>query len=300
MTRWHILGAGSIGCLFALHLHLAGKQVVLVAKDRTDAARLAAAMPLAGHHLPVCCPEDHPAIDNLLITLKSWQTENALRVLENCVASNATLVLLQNGMANREFLRQQFPDRAIYAAITTEAACRSGTLRVEHTGHGNTLLGAISAKTDETILEKLRSALPVTLHPDIRAASWQKLVVNCCINPLSVLFDCRNGELALLPEAQQRITEVIAECRAVAGAEGMGDELHDIETVVANVIRSTAANSSSMREDVHHQRPTEIASMNGYIVTRGEQHGIATPANRYLLAEISRYHPATHRTGALP
>lgn len=36
---------------------------------------------------------------------------------------------------------------------------------------------------------------------DILSRLWRKLALNCAINPLTVLHDCRNGETARAPSA---------------------------------------------------------------------------------------------------
>ena len=52
--------------------------------------------------------------------------------------------------------------------------------------------------------------------------------------------------------------------------------LHEVE----NVVRATAANWSSMHQDVKNRRgSTEIDYMNGYLAELGRAYGIPTPAH---------------------
>jgi len=48
---------------------------------------------------------------------------------------------------------------------------------------------------------------------------------------------------------------------------------------VESVCRATAANHSSMYQDVTSGRPTEIDSINGVIVAEGRRLGVPTPVN---------------------
>ena len=60
----------------------------------------------------------------------------------------------------------------------------------------------------------------------------------------------------------------------------------DTERMLAHVVRMfelTAANSSSMREDIRNLNTTEIDWINGFLVRVGKQHGINTPANLMLV-----------------
>ncbi len=48
------------------------------------------------------------------------------------------------------------------------------------------------------------------------------------------------------------------------------------------IARRTAANRSSMLQDVQRHAPTEVDAICGAIVTAGEQTGVPTPVNRTL------------------
>jgi len=77
------------------------------------------------------------------------------------------------------------------------------------------------------------------------------------------------------------------ETAAVARASGV--DLADDTAVeaVAAVAESTAANRSSMLQDVDAGRSTEIEAINGAVVERAAQHGIEVPTNRLLAALVS-------------
>ena len=296
-THWHILGAGSIGCLWAYYLAKAGHHITLICKNTEQANALRQATPLIlkkNNHeykaarIEINCIEHIPEdrIDNLLICLKAHQTENAILAIKPSVSRQATLVLMQNGMGNQQLLEAVFPDCAIYAALTTEAACKYDTLSVEHTGQGVTQIGTTGKQIDDNILQKLHCELPVEENQNIETTLWQKLVINCCINPLTVIYHCKNGELANNPEALETIKDIINECRAITCAIGNDSALQNIDIIVNDVINKTARNTSSMLQDVQQHRSTEINYINGFISQLGENLGIPTPVNDHLVATI--------------
>lgn len=297
ITHWHILGAGSLGCLWAYYLKKAGHTVTLIAKDKQHQTQLQSALPLTlvisgkrhNCNLDIISPDNGAPIQHLLICLKAYQTPKGLESIKHAVTESATLVLIQNGMGNQQFLLDNFPYQAIYSAITTEAACRSGTLVIEHTGTGMTQLGNLSATQDMQLLDKLSCDLKTTQHQNIEAALWQKLVINCCINPLTVIHQCKNGALADNAQAQQSISNIITECKLVATSIGKQDYLTDITRHVENVIHSTANNTSSMRQDILNNQMTEIDYMNGYIINLAKKNNISTPENTSILKAIKGY-----------
>ena len=303
-THWHILGAGAIGCLWAAALQQTGCHVSLVSRDARHSQTLQKQLPLSvqntdGHSrscvIPVLEPQQLHTIDNLLICTKAHQTRQAIDSVAHAIKPDSTLVLLQNGMGNQQMLAQKFPNNPVYAAITTEAVTRLADLAIAHKAKGLTRIGPVSQKTDARLTDKLHCTLATQYCDEIESLLWQKLVINCCINPLTALYDCLNGELANLPQAQQQIPQIIAECRSVAQTQGQHTALVRIEQQVQAVIKQTAGNSSSMRQDVHHKKHTEIDFINGYIVLMAQQHAIDVPVNQSLLQQIKSLEHETHK-----
>jgi 2-dehydropantoate 2-reductase len=66
----------------------------------------------------------------------------------------------------------------------------------------------------------------------------------------------------------------------------------DAVDVVFKVAEATAANRSSMGQDVDSKRPTEIEAINGFIVRESKRLGLDAPVNFTLTAliETLQYH----------
>ena len=80
---------------------------------------------------------------------------------------------------------------------------------------------------------------------------------------------------------QDLMRDVVAECLAVARAEGV-QVAGDVQVAVDKLAASMPSQLSSTAQDLARGRPTEIDYLNGLIVKRGAALGIATPANRVL------------------
>jgi 2-dehydropantoate 2-reductase len=76
------------------------------------------------------------------------------------------------------------------------------------------------------------------------------------------------------------------EAAQVASAEGVDLSDFDCFTELNRVLEATAANRCSMLQDVMAGRATEIDSLCGEVVRRGEEYGIATPLNQQLLTLV--------------
>ncbi|NMU82308.1 2-dehydropantoate 2-reductase, partial [Vibrio parahaemolyticus] len=84
-----------------------------------------------------------------------------------------------------------------------------------------------------------------------------KLAINCAINPLTAILQCKNGELAK-PEFKIQLESITQELVEVMSKEGIAIEFRSLFDTVMQVVNATAENYSSMRQDVFHQRRTEI------------------------------------------
>jgi 2-dehydropantoate 2-reductase len=128
--------------------------------------------------------------------------------------------------------------------------------------------------------EALLSAnFDVRIVEDAQSLVWGKLVINSAINPLTALLRIPNGELLARPSAHEVMKELARETARVAYAEHIDLPFDDPVAAVEDVARRTAANNSSMLQDVLRGAITEIDAICGAVVHYGEIHHIPTPAN---------------------
>ncbi|RDV25152.1 2-dehydropantoate 2-reductase [Alteromonas aestuariivivens] len=230
--------------------------------------------------------------DILVLPLKVYQLKSAIAYWQPRMTPDTPVVLLHNGMGGLEILRQFLPAQPVYQATTSHGAIRQPNHSVQHTGNGHTLLGSATdvTKQNPELNSRIKLAFeqclpPVQWQTDMKLALWQKLFVNAVINPLTALHNIRNGELGK-PEYQPLIKQICTECQQVASACGASESLDNILQRVHQVIELTAANYSSMHQDVHHHRPTEIDAINGYLVKQAQKKGIDVPINTLLTEQI--------------
>jgi 2-dehydropantoate 2-reductase len=122
----------------------------------------------------------------------------------------------------------------------------------------------------------------VRIAPGVTALLWGKLVVNAAINPLTALLRVPNGALLERPTTRALLAETASEAAAVAAAQNVTLPYPDPVAMVTSVAQRTAANRSSMLQDVLRGAPTEIDAINGAVVRTAEQLGVPAPINRVL------------------
>ena len=233
----------------------------------------------------------------LLVTLKAPQVSPAVRNLQSVLSDDCPVLLLHNGMGTLDELKGL--SQPLLRGITTHAAMRDGTV-IKHVASGITHIGPANRKSAawSDLADILHAALPdVAWHDNIGAACWRKLAVNCVINPLTVEHDCQNGALRAWPQQIDLLCQELSWVMEREGQQITADSLRDI---VYNVIETTAANTSSMLQDVRAQRLTEIDYITGFLLRRARAQGIALPENTrlYELVKRKESHYDRERIGA--
>jgi 2-dehydropantoate 2-reductase len=128
--------------------------------------------------------------------------------------------------------------------------------------------------------EALQSAnFPVQIVEDARSLMWGKLVINCAINPLTALLRLKNGELLERPPAREMMGVLAQETAQVAIAEQIRLPFQDPIAAAEEVAQKTAANQSSMLQDVLRGAPTEIDAICGAVVKVAQKYNLPTPMN---------------------
>ena len=117
----------------------------------------------------------------------------------------------------------------------------------------------------------------VEVLPEAGDLVWSKLVINAAINPLTALLRVPNGELLSRPSARTLMGLAAGEAATVAEALNFRLAYDDPAAAAEGVARRTAANHSSMLQDLLRGAPTEIDAICGAIVAAGAERSVPTP-----------------------
>ncbi len=297
-SHWQILGAGAIGCLFASKLQQAGSEVTLIVRGNTSRDSACDSRTTvnitSGDHItttefPVSLPTDTSKITHLLLTTKAYDARSALASVAHRLDEHSTILLMTNGMGVCEEVQSDHPQLNFYCGTTTEGAYRQSASHIVHAGNGITKIGGEDcAQPPPWFIDWSGLSIACAWDGDINRALWEKMAVNCAINPLTALFRCANGELLSRPEIAQQLGIVCEEIVAVSAAAGQSLPTNGLYQLVEEVIAKTAANRSSMLQDVLAGRPTEIDYISGYLVRRAKELKLAAPLNARLLTEVGK------------
>ncbi|MFV0596580.1 ketopantoate reductase family protein [Shewanella sp.] len=301
-----ILGAGAVGQLICHQLHSAGLAVGLIAREISASPSEATDW----QDLVFCpMPSNDANTDSvsyrvpqfglnstslqqiklLIMCVKAYQVLDAISPLLEKLSPQCHILLLHNGMGPHLALTPKLNGRGLSLGTTSQGVLRQSRWQVRQTGQGLTQFGHFTGPAlNQTLQDGLLKAIPNSEWVEaIIPCLWQKLAVNAAINPLTALHQCPNGTLA---QAQftQIIASILDELVEVAAHDSVELNRQFLEERVYRVIELTAANFSSMHQDVAHHRPTEIEQINGYICDRASAHGLSAPINAQICQAIKQ------------
>lgn len=282
-----IVGTGALATLFAARLAQAGHSITMLGSWkagldalRKDGARL---IDLDGreHQFEVQAtndPRDCRGAKHALVLVKAWQTQHVAGQLGECLAEAGLAVTLQNGLGNREALARSLGLGRVALGVTTTGATLLSPGLVREGGEGIISM-ELHPHLDPVEGALKSAAFNVHVVEDAQSLIWGKLVINAAINPLTAILRVPNGKLLEIPSAHEMLKALASETAQVAEAENIHLPLPDPIAAAEEVARRTAANHSSMLQDVLRKAPTEIDAICGEVVKTGQKHNVDTPAN---------------------
>lgn len=293
MTNILIVGDGAIGLLLSYFLGSKHKVYVLTRKspnkERFYTSRSQVAEKINAHFISLSELPSYPKFNNVLFTVKSFQVKPAFAQVKSHLSAQCAVVLSHNGMGNVEELIKELNNRQpLYFLTTSMAALKIDHFSVKHTGEGQSFIGGYNEAAHNTALaiNRIFDSVPgLNVTQDIHRLRFEKLLVNIAINPLTALYNVKNGQLCA-PQYSSQIMNLLFEGCQIAKAQGLTISLVEALNKAYHVMTLTAENHSSMHQDVIHNRPTEIMSICGYISEQGRRYSIKTPQNNELLNKI--------------
>lgn len=317
----HILGAGSVGGLVA-HELLALRNPPTVTLLMRNALRLEHFTSINYSSISInrvfktpaeSCPAKkvdagiHTSIkgdiSNLIITTKTYQTEEALKPYLQFIKPSTNILLIQNGLGVVEELYDNvWPEVSqrpnIFQGVISHGAYITSTdgesYQIVHSGPGDLIMARVPkdfgvSSTEDSqgasefpaMIQDLTRAAELNAktmsYPELLVIQLRKFLVNCCMNSITSIVDCINGELNPLPQTRVLFKDIsdealniffktmpilseIKDIEKTLNSESLVDYVVEIGTVIVG------KNSSSMRQDTLNKRDTEIDYINGHLV----------------------------------
>jgi 2-dehydropantoate 2-reductase len=291
-----VVGAGALGGMVAAHLTLAGEDTTIV-EINPARARLLSDTGLfltegrEERNIPmrvVTSLDGLPTMDLVFVSVKSYQTDAAVRGLLPVVGENTKMLSLQNGIGNTATMAEIIGPEKVLCGITYHSIQHVGPNRLRfRRGIKPIQIAPYDGNVTDEIRDVgemfQRSGLDTEVVDSVDHSTWQKLLHNAVVNPVSAVtgLSCRDllGDADMMEFMRALCMEIIDVMRA------RGVPIIDEEDPFRPVIGSLTAldkNRPSMWQDLARGTRTEIDAINGAIVEEADRLGLAAPHNRAL------------------
>lgn len=295
-----VVGLGALGTTFATFLKKAGHRVFAITKERYLSAfseRRISVFGIWGEHeaeldgvFAGIDPLKNEGIDIIILTVKSYDTAQAVAMIAPLVTEDVVVISAQNGYGNYETVaRTVGREHAVLARIIFGA-------RIETPGRAEVTViadkvrmgqpeGAIPKDIIVRIAYEIdKAGVPTAYASDVNEILWDKILYNCALNPLGALLECNYGCLANHEYTRQVMNQLIGEIFEVAKAHAIklhwvNPELY-IDHFYTKLVPPTKEHYPSMYHDLKAGKRLEIDALNGAIVKLGNAKGVPVPVNQ--------------------
>jgi 2-dehydropantoate 2-reductase len=292
--RYIIYGAGGIGGSIGARLFQHGHEVVLICRGehlttiqrqgltfKTPTVSLQLSLRAVGHPAELRFTPD----DVVILTMKSQDTEGALRDLERAGGRDVAIICAQNGVDNERMAARRF-SRVYGMVVVVPATYLEAGLVLNHAAPIDGVLdaGCYPHGIDPLITQVTAdlTACGFSARPDAAIMRWKyaKLLTN-----LQNALQAAAGLEMNAKDFAHAVREEAARCLQAVGIEAVTQQefrQRMKEVRITDITGHERGGGSTWQSLVRGLSSTEVDFLNGEIVLLGKLHGIPTPYNRVL------------------
>jgi 2-dehydropantoate 2-reductase len=318
-TRFLFFGAGAVGSLLGARLAEAGCEVTLVGRaPHVDAVaregvRVVSAGKVSNQSVRAARPSIAEAggpFDYVFLTVKGYDTLDAVDQLQLVLQPGTILGSFQNGVGNEEAIAAALPDQAVAAGSLTVPVSMEepGTIQL-HSRRGGVALAPVSPEVNVApLVRKLAEAgFKARRYADFRAMKWSKLLFNILGNAQSAILDLPPSHI--FADSELFRYERAAFREALAVMDRMRLSVISLPGLPAPSLRwamsfppllaqmlleprlggARGGKMPSLWWDLSRNKGrTEAAFLNGAVVDAGRRYDVPTPVNSVLWAILEK------------
>lgn len=296
IERIAVLGAGSLGAVYANIFAQAGITTKLVAKGARYERLLNEGIYIndVNYKVPVLNAESHDnnyTADLIIVATKYHQLKEALPDLSQIVGPNTIFISLLNGLTSEDIIGNMYGHDNTLLSIAMNLDARREGNRIYHSqppllvfGEANNEEPSAKVQAVQQVLDK--AGISHETPEDMRRTLWWKFMVNVGMNQSSAVTGATYGRYKVEPELRWLKESLMREVIAVAQAEGVALKDEDATGFYKTLDIIAEDGKTSMLQDIEAARKTEVEMFAPVVVELGEKHGIPTPVNRTVFSVI--------------
>jgi 2-dehydropantoate 2-reductase len=300
--RIAVMGTGGVGGYFGARLAASGADVTFIARGEHLRAMRANGLQILSAKGDLLLkpakaadkPAEVSAVDLVMIAVKLWSTDEAVREIAPLVGPATTVVSFQNGVIATDQLLAAYGTERVIGGVANIAALIEAPGVIRHNGTmARLIFGELdnkrSARCEQFAALCQRAGFDHVVSDDIKRAIWEKFVFLASFSGMTSLMRQPIGPIREDPELRAMLREAIAEVVAVGRAKGANLPPDQIEKSLAWGDGLPPTMVASMRGDLERGNRLELPWLSGAVVKLGAELGVPTPTHKFISLALKPY-----------
>lgn len=298
-----MMGSGGVGGFFGGRLAHAGYDVSFVARGAHLAALRERGLLIESQahgdiRVPKVRATDDPAeigpVDVVIMSVKLWDTEAAIRQMRPMLKAGTAVLSLQNGVIKDDILRRELGEAPVMGGVCYVATtiARPGVILQTGTMQ-RVVIGEYDGRASErsrTLHEALgKSGANAELSTDVRRAIWEKYAFLVGISATTTAMRTTIGPIRKNPRSRAFLLEIFRETVAVGRAHGIALPADYADACLARADGLPEEMTASMAHDLQRGNRLEVEWLSGGVAQLGAAAGVPTPCNRAVWDILALY-----------
>lgn len=231
-------------------------------------------------------------IDLLISATKSYDLEDSLLPLKDCITDSTSILPLLNGVDSKERIKKIFPKTDVWDGCVYIVSRLLEPGIVKETGNIHSLyFGSVDSPSDKLkrFEKTFRDAgIEAFLSENIEQVTWEKFLFISTIASLTSYLDKTIGAILADEGHRKTLKELFNELALVAAAKKIKLTEGIIEKQISRMERLPYETTSSMHSDFQKGGRTEYHSLTEYVVALGKELNVSTPVYSLILSSLSK------------
>jgi 2-dehydropantoate 2-reductase len=304
-TRIGILGLGGVGGYFGgllAHAYTDSEviEIVFIARGETQKIIMENGLTIKTAYSTLNVqpkvvsndPKEIGMLDYLLCATKTYDIEESLSHVAECISTETIILPLYNGVDAPNRIKKLFPNNHILQAcvyifsniLSPGIILKTGSY--EHLFFGSSPIPLAKLKAIESIFKK--ASFESALADNIEAVVWEKFIFISAVASTTSYFNQNIGAVLNDPKSKAIYIVLLREISALAFAKNIAIPKDIVDKTIVKLEKSPADATSSMHRDLQAGHKTEWNSLTAYVVDEGFKFNIKTPTYQMILDDLKK------------
>ncbi|MDA6071808.1 2-dehydropantoate 2-reductase [Flavobacterium sp. AC] len=226
-------------------------------------------------------PNEIGVLDYLICATKTYDIEESLLSLQQCISPKTIILPLYNGVDAPERIQKLFPDNEVLQGCVyiISMIFSPGTIRkigfYEKLFFGSKTASVSKLNQLQSIFHKAN--IESYLVDNIEETVWEKFIFISALATVTSYLNQNIGEILDNPDSKALYVELLKEIESVTKAKGLKLPDDIVNQTIIKLEKSPKEATSSMHRDYLAGNKIEANSLTKFVVNEAAKYGVKTP-----------------------